>query len=156
MLTVIFLSIATILAIAGAVGCGALYFNGRRHLARIRAEISENSNAASEKTGQLTAELEKLNQRLETVEGRKTSLWDWTPEPTSVNLNRRGQVLRLYRRGDSAHEIASTLGLSQGEVALIVKVHELSRTKPEPQNFSDEAAFLSEPKINFKRPSNFS
>jgi hypothetical protein len=51
----------------------------------------------------------------------------WAQEPAGVNLNRRGQVLRLRRRGRTVEEIASTLQMPRGEVELMVKVHELSQ-----------------------------
>jgi hypothetical protein len=85
-------------------------------------------DATSEsETIELKSQIEQLRVRLEEVEQRKQPLSDWTAaEPSSLNLNRRGQVLRLYRRGDSVAHIASTLGLSTGEVALIVKVQEMT------------------------------
>jgi len=76
---------------------------------------------------ELASQIGQLRLRLEEVEQRKSPLSDWAAaEPSSVNLNRRGQVLRLYRRGDSVTHIASALGLSTGEVALIVKVQEMT------------------------------
>jgi len=52
----------------------------------------------------------------------------WSPEAGSFNLNRRGQILRLHRRGESVAEIASALKVSSGEVKLVLKVQELSTT----------------------------
>lgn len=76
---------------------------------------------------ELADQVGQLRLRVEELEQRKAPLSDWaTAEPSSLNLNRRGQVLRLYRRGDSVAHIASTLGLSTGEVALIVKVQEMA------------------------------
>ena len=43
----------------------------------------------------------------------------------SANVNTRSQVLRLHRSGESHASIASALGISQGEVKLMVKVQEL-------------------------------
>lgn len=74
---------------------------------------------------ELSARVGQLSIRLEEAEQQKGPLSGWATEPASVNLNRRGQVLRLYRRGDSVAHIASALGLSTGEVALIVKVQEM-------------------------------
>ena len=51
----------------------------------------------------------------------------WASEPSSVNLNRRGQVLKLYRKGKTTAEIAADLKISQGEVDLLVKVHDLGQ-----------------------------
>ncbi len=45
----------------------------------------------------------------------------------SLNLNKRGQVLRMRRRGETPETIAAALRIPQNEVALLVKVHELGR-----------------------------
>jgi hypothetical protein len=45
----------------------------------------------------------------------------------SLNLNKRGQVLRMRRRGETPETIAAALRIPQNEVALLLKVHELSR-----------------------------
>ena len=42
-----------------------------------------------------------------------------------ANINRRGQIMRLHRSGESISSIASALGVSHGEVKLMVKVQEL-------------------------------
>lgn len=43
----------------------------------------------------------------------------------SASTSTHAQVLRLHRSGESNAAIASTLGISQGEVKLMVKVQEL-------------------------------
>jgi hypothetical protein len=66
----------------------------------------------------------------------------WAQEVTGLNLNRRGQVLRLRRRGRTVEEIASTLKMPRGEVELMVKVHELSQKAAAaagPSSFSADA-----------------
>lgn len=45
----------------------------------------------------------------------------------SLNLNKRGQVLRMKRRGETPETIAAALRIPQNEVTLLLKVHELSR-----------------------------
>jgi hypothetical protein len=134
---ILFSTVAGSLASLTAVGAAGLLILGRRRSASLTLEITAESESRSESIAALRTQIGMLQKRLEEVEGRKTSLWDWNPEPTSINLNRRGQVLRLFRRGDSAAQIASTLGLSKGEVMLIVKVHEMSRDKPDVEDFSD-------------------
>jgi DNA-binding NarL/FixJ family response regulator len=134
----IFLSTAEgSLASLTALGASALFILGRRRSAALSGEIAAESETRSESIASLKEQISRLQKRLQDVENRKTSLWDWNPEPTSINLNRRGQVLRLFRRGDSAAQIASTLGLSKGEVMLIVKVHEMKREQPDVEDFSD-------------------
>ena len=47
------------------------------------------------------------------------------PARSGLNLNKRGQVLQMSRRGQSSEQIASTLGLPVTEVDLLVKVHQI-------------------------------
>lgn len=96
--------------------------SGRRAPAPEAAPAAGSEQALTE----LASEIGQLRLRLDEVEQRRSPLSDWPAAgPSSVNLNRRGQVMRLYRRGDTVAHIASTLGLSTGEVALIVKVQEM-------------------------------
>lgn len=70
---------------------------------------------------EIITELETLRTRQAAAESRPAPP-DWAPQ--SLNLNRRGQILRLHGKGRSPAEIASDLQISQGEVELLVKVHD--------------------------------
>jgi len=70
---------------------------------------------------ELVAELEALRVRLAVAESRAEPS-DWAPQ--AVNLNRRGQILRLHGKGRTPAEIATDLQISQGEVELLVKLHD--------------------------------
>jgi uncharacterized protein DUF6115 len=106
--------------------CAGSFLWLKRQVERLGQEPVRDA-AAHSAVAELGAQIGQLRLRLEEVEQRKTPLSDWAAaEPSSVNLNRRGQVLRLYKRGDSVAHIASALGLSTGEVALIVKVQEMT------------------------------
>jgi hypothetical protein len=48
------------------------------------------------------------------------------PTGGALNLNRRGQVLRMRRRGESPETISGSLGIPRNEVDLLLKVHELA------------------------------
>ncbi len=48
------------------------------------------------------------------------------PAGGALNLNRRGQVLRMRRRGESPETISGALGIARNEVDLLLKVHELA------------------------------
>lgn len=76
---------------------------------------------------ELVAELEALRARVGVVESRAAPS-DWVPQ--AVNLNRRGQVLRLHGKGRTTAEIATDLQISQGEVELLVKLHEWPPAAP--------------------------
>ena len=81
----------------------------------------------------LTERLTGLENRLDMSEQNRQEHDEWISQAESLHLNRRGQVLRLHKRGDSVPEIASALRVGQGEVKLIIKVFELTRN-PEPDN----------------------
>jgi DNA-binding NarL/FixJ family response regulator len=81
---------------------------------------------------EVVTELETLRAQLASAESRPAPQeWSEPDRPTaSMNLNRRGQILRLHGKGRSTAEIASDLQVSQGEVELLLKVHDWSATIP--------------------------
>jgi uncharacterized coiled-coil protein SlyX len=78
---------------------------------------------------QMSVDLEELRHRLlcreETMQAAPATAWSNPALP--MNLNRRGQILRLSRKGKSVAEIASDLHVAQGEVELLLKVHDLGQ-----------------------------
>ena len=48
------------------------------------------------------------------------------PAGQPLNLNKRGQVLRMRRRGENPETIAAALSIPQNEVDLLLKVHQMS------------------------------
>jgi hypothetical protein len=48
-----------------------------------------------------------------------------SPLRAGINLSRRSQALRLYRRGETPEQIAASLMVPTGEVRLLLKVHRL-------------------------------
>jgi len=114
----------------------AFFFSSRRHFRALHGEVAAASHTP-EKLEELAGDVEEVRARMAEVEERRNPVAEWSSELGSVNLNRRGQVLRLYRRGEPSAQIASALGLSQGEVMLIIKVHELTRTSGEPEKMDD-------------------
>lgn len=52
-----------------------------------------------------------------------------SPAPNAgqpLNLNKRGQVLRMRRRGENPETIAAALSIPRNEVDLLLKVHQMS------------------------------
>lgn len=80
-----------------------------------------------ERITELQNRIEQVSNEAKQTES-KNQAPTWSPEAGSFNLNRRGQILRLHRRGESVAEIASALKVSSGEVKLVLKVQELSTT----------------------------
>lgn len=58
--------------------------------------------------------------RLESLETRAS---DFQQHPLqSVNYTQRSQMLRMVRRGDSAEQISSTLGVPSSQIKLLMKL----------------------------------
>jgi hypothetical protein len=78
------------------------------------------------------AELEsRLARVAEVAEQLRTQLEEVTrPSPVvgqPLNLNKRGQVLRMRRRGENPETIAAALAVPRNEVDLLLKVHQLAQ-----------------------------
>ncbi len=107
----------------------------RKQLRKMEAQAAENAEVLDRLSRVVSVlgeyNLGSLDHRLTEVENRKPIT---VPEPSSpafVGASRRGQVLRLHRSGESPVNIAETLGVSQGEVALTLKLQDLfSQTVP--------------------------
>jgi hypothetical protein len=69
--------------------------------------------------------LENLDKRLAEVESRKPVIISEAGAASPVAGSRRGQMLRLRRSGESAAGIAESLGVSQGEVNLTLKLQDM-------------------------------
>ena len=128
---------------AVAVACAAvaisvmfsvwLYRKGTAELqALVLKSVSHDQLSAA--AGLLNGRLESLESRVENACQQRQEYAEWMSEAESLNLNRRGQVLRLHRRGDSPSDIASSLRIGQGEVKLIIKIYELGRDFPETED----------------------
>jgi hypothetical protein len=92
----------------------------------------------------LVAEMDELREGEGERDAGRPAPVGWAPEVAGVNLNRRGQVLRLRRRGRTVEEIASTLQMSRGEVELMVKVHELSQKVAGAASASGSSSFSAD------------
>jgi len=79
----------------------------------------------SEENQLLCDRINELENRIAAFEYTRDEHTEWIAQAESLNLNRRGQVLRLHRRGESVPGIASALRMGQGEVTLMIKVYEL-------------------------------
>ena len=81
--------------------------------------------AQSRLVRQLSVDCEEIRKRIADQEASaRADLPLWSASNAPVNLNRRGQILRLSRKGKSVPEIAQDLNVAQGEVELLLKVHD--------------------------------
>jgi hypothetical protein len=106
----------------GLIACIVLFLSLKLELRRQSGQSG--SRQVEETVDGLSAAFEQIRARLEDAIQPAVVPSGWSANP-SINLTRRGQVLRLSRRGDTARQIASTLGMRKGEVDLIIKVHQM-------------------------------
>ena len=93
-------------------------------LSKLRSELE----VQAQLVGQMSMDVEDLRKRLfGQEEMRPSQALAWASAGAPVNLNSRGQILRLSRKGKSVAEIAQDLNVAQGEVELSLKIHDLSQ-----------------------------
>lgn len=102
----------------------------------LRSRLKELCESAAKKED-VASELASLRQQmnetrasLRELEESRAAYMDRASEMNGINVNSHGQVLRLHRRGESIAAICSALQLPAGEVGLIVKVYEMTKTYP--------------------------
>lgn len=117
--------------------CGVLVLSGscvlyafvlHQKMRMLARQGREQSESLESRLGQVVELAERLRTQLAEVE-RPTS----APGP-ALNLNKRGQILRMRRRGENPETIAAALGVPQNEVSLLLKVHQLSLEHLNPAN----------------------
>jgi hypothetical protein len=91
---------------------------------KTRRALDDHQGTAAEIT-LLASRLTSVELQVQQIRDQRASHAEWISSSESLNLNRRGQVLRLHTRGDSVPAIADALRMGQAEVRLMIKVHEL-------------------------------
>lgn len=105
-----------VFVVLGFLGLLLLHFAALHQLEAVRRRMTEEKGISRLEFEQLRAQL------MEDLGAREA------PDPPPVaavlhlNLSRRGQALRMARRGDSPDRIASALGIPKREVDLLLKV----------------------------------
>jgi hypothetical protein len=113
----------TLWAAAGAALALSLYLVLTVKISR-RASAKAVTPAAPGNLEELSRRLDELEERQRETEQRAETASPVAVRP-SINLSRRSQALRLYRRGEAPEEIARTLEAPVGEVRLLLKVHRI-------------------------------
>jgi len=118
MMTIHPLELCGILAVAGSCLLYVLVLHVKmRTLARNSREQRESLEG---RIAQVAEAAEKL--RLQVAEMERPSRIPAQP----LNLTRRGQILRMRRRGEQTETIAAALAVPRNEVDLLIKVHDLA------------------------------
>jgi hypothetical protein len=108
---------------AGLAACLGLFFALKLEIAAHR----DGQHAAVEGgVSKIQAQIAGMEERLRQAEERAGVLVAPSPPRSGLNLNKRAQALRMFRRGESPDEIAACLSLPRNEVRLLVKVHRIA------------------------------
>jgi hypothetical protein len=99
------------------------FFRSLKAEIRQLSERAESSGELGSTLQRLAGEVGEMRGRLEEREPADSTPARWVTEGGAINLNRRGQILRLHRRGEGVPEIAAALQVSRGEVELMLKLH---------------------------------
>ncbi|MBS1824270.1 MAG: hypothetical protein JST93_03030 [Acidobacteria bacterium] len=114
--------------LAGLGGLGIalfLFLAMRRMQADFQSRWNKRQQALQSELGRTRSLLQELAQRVEEAERRAEV--SGTPQSglKGINLNRRTQAMRMFRRGETAAQVASSLGIPQCQTELLMKVHKI-------------------------------
>ena len=107
--------------LAGCVLLAAL----RAELLKKTGRVETAGQLARQELSALQARFNELSAELQETREHAHLAVATSPAPPRMNINKRGQVLRLHRRGENPAQISSSLGLARGEVDLILKVQSM-------------------------------
>lgn len=109
-------SAATLLA------CLLLFLSLKRENAALRRRAQSDHDSFRQTLTTLEHSVSKLQAALNEREAPAAAA-NAAPPMESMNISKRSQVLRLFRRGETPDRIASALHLPRTEVELLLKVH---------------------------------
>lgn len=117
------------LAVVSALGLGGLLF-AFLVLDRARTLVSAAERRARATQEESEAALRSVREAIDTLAAEVRQMEQQTaaapplPRP-GLNLSKRSQALRMYRRGESREQIAASLQVPVQEVDLLLKVHRI-------------------------------
>ena len=109
-----------VLAGAGMAACAFLFITLKTEIAENESRHRKQCAALESAASEMRASLEQMRLTLSEAESRNAAA---VRPVAGMNLNKRGQALRLYRRGEKSEQIAASLSLPLNEVELLLKVH---------------------------------
>ena len=126
MINTILLETGCFAAATAVSGCVIYFVLRAKFLGRTAANTA--SSDMVQRLEALAREIENCRSQLAEGERRYAPMSENFPGPASLHLNRRGQIAQLYRHGETPRNIASALGISQGEVKLIIRLSGIARS----------------------------
>ena len=118
------IAVLVLCALTLAATLGAL-LTLKRELWQRERKASERERAAAASVAEMHAEITALRAAFTDLEERTGMLAAPPPIRSGLNLGRRTQAVRMLRRGDSAAQIAASIGLPLNEARLLASVERL-------------------------------
>lgn len=115
---------------AGLLICTYIFCSLEREVQKLRKGLRQRDAQITAASQQVLGEIAEMRAELRDAEERTAQLVPPPPPKCGLNLNTRTQVLRMFRHGEQAENIASKLGLPRNEVSLVLKVHKLAVDGP--------------------------
>jgi uncharacterized protein HemX len=118
------------LLVAGLGACVYLFTTFKQDLRSAEKRWSRRIEAAQAEAEQVRTELVETRERLHTAEENTGMLVAPQATLSGLNLGKRSQAIRMFRRGEDPGQIAATLRLPAREVELLLKVHRIVLSAP--------------------------
>mgnify|MGYP005849321781 CR=1 FL=1 len=103
--------------------CTFLFVTVKHDIQRAKRSSDLERAKLLQEVRQLHAEVISVQNRLAEAEEKLLAIPRIQPPRPGMNISRRSQIIRLHRRGERPEQIAASLGLPQGEVDLLLKLH---------------------------------
>jgi hypothetical protein len=102
-----------------------LFLSVKRESWRVEKRLSTRIAALEERHAALAEQAAGLHQHL--VELQQQSEVNAAASPhVAVNLQKRSQAIRMFRRGETVEHVAAALSIPQSEVALLLKIYQMT------------------------------
>jgi hypothetical protein len=108
----------------GLVGCLYLWISAKMEMNSVRRAVTNSRQTVDAGLQNLFASLEEVKASAATPKAEPEPL----PTPAgllSLNLTKRAQALRMYRRGETPSSIAAALQTPSNEIELLLKLDHL-------------------------------
>ena len=106
--------------------CMFLFFSAKREIRRLQLRVKQQNMLLQEAYDRMEFAVEQLKTKFEELEGKAGEMVPPPPAQSGMNLNKRTQAARMFRRGERSEQIAAALSLPRNEVALLLKIHQAS------------------------------
>ncbi len=104
--------------------CMCLFISAKREIRRLQLRMKQQNVLLQEAYDRMEFAVEQLRKHFEELAGKTGEMVPPSPAKSGMNLNKRSQAARMFRRGERPEQIAAALSLPQNEVVLLLKIHE--------------------------------